>query len=135
MHPEIEPTPPAKSATAFLLSLAFIWASLLYLTQSEPAVQLTGRYNGENGNESMIPDFYGNYCNDTVHRKPLAIPEVAAMYNPNAPCCETELEVKRAWWQQVHHSFPWCIRMIQRRLLAVSAGRNGELDAPAVNNC
>jgi len=60
--------------------------------------ELTGNYNGLNGNETAIPDFYEVYYKE--HGKPIAIPETAALYIPdrNGP---SELELKRAWWRQV----------------------------------
>ena len=43
--------------------------------------QLTGNYNGLNGDDRAIPDFYEVYYKG--HGKPLAIPETAAFYNPD----------------------------------------------------
>lgn len=63
--------------------------------------KLTGNYDGANGNETAVPDFYAMFCNDSVHAKPLVIPEVAALFNPSSSCCDDELKVKRAWWRQV----------------------------------
>eukprot|EP00271_Cylindrocystis_brebissonii_P008042 TRINITY_DN22077_c0_g1_i1.p1 TRINITY_DN22077_c0_g1~~TRINITY_DN22077_c0_g1_i1.p1 ORF type:complete len:1726 (+),score=392.82 TRINITY_DN22077_c0_g1_i1:475-5652(+) len=64
--------------------------------------KLTGNYSGENGNETGLPNFYALFCgNDSVHQKPLAIPEVAAMWRGDAACCSDELEIKRTWWNQV----------------------------------
>ncbi len=72
------------------------------------ADQLTGNYNGANGDDSLLPDFYGVYGKD--HNKPVAIPETAALYNP-AVGGASEAEIKRAWWEQVfgaqtHAQFP-----------------------------
>eukprot|EP00897_Mesotaenium_endlicherianum_P000207 jgi/Mesen1/10187/ME000076S09697 len=63
--------------------------------------QLRGLYKGARGDESMIPDFYGTFCADAVHRKPMAIPETAALFNTQAACCQSEIEVKSSWWNQV----------------------------------
>ena len=62
------------------------------------SAQLTGSYNGLNGDESSIPDFYEDYFKG--HGKPLAIPETAAFYNPELSGAG-ELEIKQAWWRQV----------------------------------
>ncbi len=72
------------------------------------ADQLTGNYNGTNGDERSLPDFYGEYA--VNHNKPLAIPGTAALYNP-AVGGASEAEIKRAWWEQVfsaqtHARFP-----------------------------
>jgi len=72
------------------------------------AQQLTGTYNGANGDDSLLPDFYGVYGRD--HSKPVAIPETAALYNPTAGGA-AEMDIKRAWWEQVfgpqtHAQFP-----------------------------
>ena len=60
--------------------------------------QLTGNYNGFNGDERAVPDFYNDFT--VIHGKPLAITETAALYNPQAGG-PGELEIKRAWWNQV----------------------------------
>ncbi|RAX17043.1 hypothetical protein DC347_10525 [Pseudarthrobacter sp. AG30] len=72
------------------------------------ADQLTGNYNGTNGDERSLPDFYGEYA--VNHNKPLAIPGTAALYNPAAGG-PAEADIKRAWWRQVfsaqtHARFP-----------------------------
>lgn len=70
--------------------------------------QLTGTYNGVGGDQRGLPDFYHVYAE--VHGKPMAIPETAALYN-TAAAGDAELDIKRAWWQQVFseevaHRFP-----------------------------
>ncbi|NUT69576.1 hypothetical protein HNO81_00090 [Pseudarthrobacter sp. C4D7] len=72
------------------------------------ADQLTGNYVGANGDDSLLPDFYGVY--GTEHNKPVAIPETAALYNPTAGGA-AEADIKRTWWEQVfgaqtHAQFP-----------------------------
>ncbi|MGO4234701.1 glycoside hydrolase family 26 protein [Pseudarthrobacter sp. YAF2] len=72
------------------------------------ADQLTGNYNGTNGDERLLPDFYTEYA--VNHGKPLAIPGTAALYNPAAGG-PAEADIKRAWWEQVfsartHAQFP-----------------------------
>lgn len=62
------------------------------------AAQLTGEYNGQNGDERAVPDFYRVFCG--AHRKPLAIPETAAFYDP-ARMGSDELMLKQLWWRQV----------------------------------
>ena len=60
--------------------------------------QLTGVYNGTGGNDSDLPDFYGEYADG--RGKPLSITETAAFYAPDVDG-DAELELKRDWWQQV----------------------------------
>lgn len=72
------------------------------------AEQLTGTYNGANGDDSLLPDFYSVYGQQ--HGKPVAIPETAALFAPAAGG-EQELAIKQAWWNQlfdpsVHQQFP-----------------------------
>jgi hypothetical protein len=65
------------------------------------AGQLTGTYNGANGDDSPLPDFYGVYGH--AHGKPVAIPETAALFAPGAGG-DGELAVKQAWWAQLFDS-------------------------------
>ncbi|WDF33055.1 glycosyl hydrolase [Arthrobacter agilis] len=60
--------------------------------------QLTGTYNGKNGDDSMIPDFYADYA--VGHGKPVAIPETAALVTDDIGDLRT-INIKRAWWAQV----------------------------------
>ncbi|HET6845293.1 MAG TPA: glycosyl hydrolase [Anaerolineales bacterium] len=60
--------------------------------------QLHGKYNGLNGDDSAIPDFYETFW--TGHDKPVAIPETAAFYDPKRSGA-IELTLKQAWWRQV----------------------------------
>ena len=62
------------------------------------ADRLTGVYDGANGDETAIPDFYATWADG--HDKPMAITETAALYDP-AGGGPTEDEVKAAWWEQV----------------------------------
>jgi hypothetical protein len=62
------------------------------------ADQLTGNYNGANGDDSLLPDFYHVYGES--RGKPVAIPETAALYAPGTGG-ENELAVKQAWWSQL----------------------------------
>lgn len=59
---------------------------------------LTGNYNGLNGDERALPDFYEVFYEG--HGKPLAIPETAAFYDP-ARSSPGEVIVKLSWWRQV----------------------------------
>ena len=61
---------------------------------------LTGNYNGGNGDQMSVPDFYARYCADGVRNKPLAIPETAAFFNPHQGGAH-ELAIKQAWWRQM----------------------------------
>jgi len=62
------------------------------------AAQLTGAYDGKGGDDTALPDFYTTY--GEVHGKPVAVPETAALYNPEVGGAG-ELEIKQAWWEQV----------------------------------
>jgi hypothetical protein len=61
---------------------------------------LTGNYNGGNGNQTAVPDFYARYCANGTRTKPLAIPETAAFFNPHRAGA-SELAIKRAWLRQL----------------------------------
>jgi hypothetical protein len=52
-----------------------------------------------------IPDFYARYCADRTHQKPLAIPETAALYNPQRSPGPGEFQIKQAWWRQIFNAF------------------------------
>jgi hypothetical protein len=66
--------------------------------QGKFANQLTGNYVGANGNDSLLPDFYQIY--GETHYKPVAIPETAALFAPDAGG-EIELAMKQVWWSQL----------------------------------
>jgi hypothetical protein len=59
---------------------------------------ITGNYLGLDGDHRSVPDFYYVYAEQ--HKKPMAIPETAALYNPEIGG-DTELSIKQAWWRQV----------------------------------
>jgi hypothetical protein len=62
------------------------------------AAQLTGEYDGLDGDQTAVPDFYGVY--GVEHGKPVAIPETAALVVPRGDA-SGERAIKRAWWTQV----------------------------------
>jgi hypothetical protein len=59
---------------------------------------ITGTYLGLDGDHRPVPDFYQTYVEQ--HGKPMAVPETAALYNPDLGG-DTELSIKQAWWRQV----------------------------------
>ncbi|MDD5017078.1 MAG: glycosyl hydrolase [Eubacteriales bacterium] len=63
---------------------------------------ITGDYNGLNGDQRAVPDFYTMFCNDGVHNKPMAITETAAFNNTETEG-ESELAIKQAWWNQTYN--------------------------------
>jgi hypothetical protein len=70
---------------------------------------LRGTYDGSNGDESAVPDFYAEY--GAGMRLPVAITETAALYVPGHGGA-SELSVKDAWWSQVFarsnaRQLPW----------------------------
>ena len=60
--------------------------------------QLTGNYNGTDGDQTMVPDFYADYA--VGRNKPLAIPETAALYVPATGDRGLERQIKEGWWGQ-----------------------------------
>lgn len=63
--------------------------------------QITGRYNGGQGDETMVPNFYRTYS--VGHHKPFAISETAALYDlANTSSGADELAVKGSWINQVY---------------------------------
>lgn len=60
--------------------------------------QLRGTYQGLNGDERVLPDFYADY--GEARGKPLAIGESAAMFLPGQAGDE-EGAVKAGWWEQL----------------------------------
>lgn len=77
---------------------AYPWGENELPEMNQFIAQLTGNYNGLNGNEAALPDFYELFYHG--HNKPIAIPETAALYNTARPGT-VELAIKQAWWKQV----------------------------------
>jgi hypothetical protein len=77
---------------------AYPWGENELPEENQFIDQLTGNYNGLNGDNSSLPDFYELFYQ--IHNKPIAIPETAALYNTARPDTE-ELTIKQAWWRQV----------------------------------
>ena len=67
-------------------------AKIVSLTDSLLLLQFTG---------SGLSNFYGRFCNDSTHNKPMVITETSAMYNPSNTAGSTDLAIKQNWWQQV----------------------------------
>lgn len=61
---------------------------------------LRGTYNGLNGDQSDVADFYSVYAAE--HGKPMLV-ETAAFYDPAAGG-DDELAIKQGWWRQVFSS-------------------------------
>ena len=59
---------------------------------------ITGNYNGLNGDERSLPDFYNDFV--IKHSKPMAITETAALYN-TSEAGDNEIEIKTNWINQV----------------------------------
>ncbi|MHA7262223.1 glycoside hydrolase family 26 protein [Arthrobacter sp. TMN-37] len=77
---------------------AYPWGESEIPEAGKFADQLTGDYNGRNGDESMLPDFHTEY--GVGRGKPVAIPETAALVTDDIDGLR-ELNIKRAWWEQV----------------------------------
>ena len=59
---------------------------------------LRGTYDGLNGDERAVPDFYAEY--GAQMHLPVAVTETGALYAPGRGGA-SELSIKRAWWNQV----------------------------------
>jgi hypothetical protein len=65
------------------------------------ADQVTGNYNGANGDDRWNPDFYAEYAE--AKGKPMMIAETGAWYDPNNPLGSAEEDIKLAWVEQVYN--------------------------------
>lgn len=74
------------------------WGENALPEEGKFAAQLTGGYDGLDGDQTAVPDFYGVY--GVEHGKPVAIPETAALVVPRGDAAG-ERAIKRAWWTQV----------------------------------
>jgi len=63
------------------------------------AAQMTGAYDGLQGDERDVPDFYARYA--VEHNKPLAVPETAALYNSSSPDGASNHDTKVNWANQL----------------------------------
>lgn len=77
---------------------AYPWGENELPEENQFITQLTGNYNGLNGDNSALPDFYNLYFLE--HNKPIAISETSALFNTTRPGPE-ELAIKQTWWRQV----------------------------------
>jgi len=79
---------------------AYPWGANVVPEPGKFAAKLTGTFDGGNGDERAVPDFYDRYARRTG--KPLAISETSALYNTGrAGAGATDLQIKQAWLQQV----------------------------------
>ncbi|MFS4505224.1 glycoside hydrolase family 26 protein [Clavibacter sp. Sh2141] len=74
------------------------WGENVLPEEGKFAAQLTGEYDGLDGDQTAVPDFYGVY--GVEHGKPVAIPETAALVVPRGDAAG-ERAIKRSWWSQV----------------------------------
>ncbi len=65
------------------------------------AFQITGNYNGANGDDRWNPDFYAIYAE--AKGKPMMIAETAAWYRPDDPGGASEEDIKSSWIEQVYN--------------------------------
>jgi hypothetical protein len=61
---------------------------------------IRGRYRGSLGDQRATPDFYARFVRSDTRRKPMALLDTAALFNP-ARKGASEQEIKLAWLQQV----------------------------------
>ena len=69
-------------------------------------LQITGNYNGQEGDCRAVPDFYAMFSSSSSpHHKPMAISETALGFDVmNQGGGPSELDAKSAWWKQVFSS-------------------------------
>ncbi len=63
---------------------------------------ITGNYNGKNGDNRMVADFYAMFCSEDGRNKPMVITDTSAFYNTEHQG-ESEMDIKRSWWRQVYN--------------------------------
>ena len=68
--------------------------------------QITGNYNGLEGDCRAVPDFYAMFSGpSSMYKKPMAISETAMGFDlMNEGEGPSELDAKSAWWEQVFSS-------------------------------
>ncbi len=67
-------------------------------------MQIFGTFKTSYVDYTSLPNFYEVYsAPNGTHKKPMAIPETASLWDLNrlTGAAPTELQVKTAWWQQV----------------------------------
>lgn len=100
--------------------------------------QMTGSYDGDNGNDTAVPNFYAVWA--VGHHKPMAISETAALYDgAQSGAGATELQVKRAWIDQVFNpsvraDFPALALIDWFEYRKTEGGISGVVDWRAVAN-
>jgi hypothetical protein len=80
---------------------SYPWGNNVVPEPGKFAAQITGKYTGTAGDQSMLPNFYEMYA--VGRGKPMAIPETSAFYNTTVSG-DSELDIKRDWWRQVYSS-------------------------------
>lgn len=79
---------------------SYPWGANVVPEPGKFAAKLTGTFDGGNGDERPVPDFYDRYARRTG--KPLAISETSALYNTGrAGTGASDLQIKQAWLRQV----------------------------------
>lgn len=79
---------------------AWPWGKNIVAEKNKFVDQLTGHYNGANGNGTTVPDFYRTFA--VGHHKPMALSETSALYNlAQAGVGSSDLAIKTDWIQQV----------------------------------
>eukprot|EP00898_Chlorokybus_atmophyticus_P002209 jgi/Chlat1/298/Chrsp1S08782 len=98
-----EPYYPGDDATDWVGMTIYHWG----LKYPWGENHFTGTYNGSDGDQTAVPDFYATYSGeDSVHAKPFAIPETGAFFNTEyyGPG-DDEFSIKQAWWIQVFNVY------------------------------
>jgi hypothetical protein len=76
------------------------WGANVVPEPGKFAAKLTGTFDGANGDERPVPDFYDQYARRTG--KPLAISETSALYNTGrAGTGASDLQIKQGWLRQL----------------------------------
>lgn len=100
------------------------------------AAMITGTYNGLNGDQRAVADFYADFA--VAHRKAFGVFETAALYTPETGGLDA-VTVKSSWWQQTY-AVDLPARFPRLKLLGwfewdkYEADANGRVDWTATND-
>jgi hypothetical protein len=88
---------------------SYPWGENVIPEPTKFADKLTGHYRNAEVDERAATDFYAVFAEG--HDKPMVISETSAAYNPGNPTGSSNIDIKRAWWNQLfseenHQRFP-----------------------------
>jgi hypothetical protein len=114
------------------------WGKNVVAEHNKFVDQLSGHYNGANGDDSATPNFYTTYA--VGHHKPMMISETSALYNEaRAGTGDTEVAIKSDWIAQVFdpavaHRFPLLKAVVWFEHEKNENGIDGVIDWRATQN-